>query len=603
METKVINSIINLRLIATIDWKEFFEATSVLEQTLYRDPANLYAHCDFETRNQYRSIVEELARGSSMDENEIASQTISLAEAATTAREQHVGYYLIAEGRSQLEKAIHYHPSGREQFLAFIRNNATAVYVGSIVYLTLLVISAIVLYAFQRNASSFQLIIASILAIIPGSAITVDLINWLVGLIVPPRTLPKLNLENGVPLEYRTMVVIPALLGTERDVTYLLHQIELHFVANSDPNLFFALLTDFADAPEAEMPLDTVLIAQTTDEIQRLNERYGNSSYRPFYLFHRKRTWNPGEDCWMGWERKRGKLEEFNKLLRGATETSYTTRVGDLSILQSIRYVITLDADTLLPRESARRLIGTLAHILNQAEFDSDSGEIKAGYTILQPRVQVRPAIVNQSLFTRVYAGDSIIDLYTRAVSDVYQDLFGEGNFVGKGIYDVDAFKRSLSDKIPENHLLSHDLFEALQGKCGLVTDVVLFEDYPPHFLAYTDRLNRWVRGDWQLLPWLAAWVPNRAQGKMRNTLSEIDRWRIFDNLRRSLIVPASLILLMCGWLILPGSPWAWMLFALTPYLLPILTNFISELLHTRRGSIFKYNDTSDSLSRAAVSV
>src|SRR6266487_441820 len=336
-EVKVINSIINLRLIATIEWKEFFEATSILEQTLHRDPANIYAYCDFETRNQYRSIIEELARGSVSDEGEIASQAISLAEMSGTAREQHVGYYLIAEGRAQLEKLIRYHPSLRERFLAFIRNNATSVYLGSIVYLTILLISAIVLYAIQWHASPFQVIVISILAIIPASAVIVDLINWLVGLIVPPRTLPKLNLEDGVPAESRTMIVIPALLGTERDVTFLLHQIELHFVANSDPNLFFALLTDFADAPEEEMPQDEALIAQTTDAIHRLNERYGNGSYHPFYLFHRKRTWNPGEDCWMGWERKRGKLEEFNKLLRGDTETSYTTRIGDLSILESIR--------------------------------------------------------------------------------------------------------------------------------------------------------------------------------------------------------------------------------------------------------------------------
>ncbi len=375
------------------------------------------------------------------------------------------------------------------------------------------------------------------------------------------------------------MVVIPALFGTERDVKFLTRQIENHFVANSDPNIFFAVLTDFADANEKETPQDDELITQAKAEIERLNEKYGNDGYRPFYLLHRERTWNPAEQIWMGWERKRGKLEEFNGLLRGKTDTSYTIQFGDVDILESIRFVITLDADTLLQRDSAHRLIGTLAHVLNHAEFEPDSGEIKAGYTILQPRVQVRPVVVNQSLFTRAYSGDSIIDLYTRAVSDVYQDLFGEGNFVGKGIYDVDAFRRSLHDKIPENHLLSHDLFEALQGSCGLATDVVLFEDYPPHYLAYTDRLHRWVRGDWQLLPWLQKWVPHRTQGKSRNTLSLIDRWRIFDNLRRSLLGPALLTLLISGWLFLPGTKFAWMLFALAPYLMPIVMNFISGLL------------------------
>src|SRR6266498_2129976 len=584
-ETEVINSILNLRLIATIEWKEFFEATSILEQILRRDPANVYSECDFETRNQYRSVVEELAHHSPVEENEVASQAIALAETGTMRRERHVGYYLIAEGRSQLEETIHFRPSPPERFLAFVRHHPTPVYIGTIFLLTLLVLSTIMLYVANANAGVVQFVAAASLVLIPASAVAIDFIYWLAGFMISPRTLPKLNLERGVPPDSRTMVVIPALLGTERDITFLVHQIELHFVANSDQNIFFALLTDFADAPEKQMPGDQDLISKTRSEIDRLNERYTSGEYHPFYFFHRERTWNPEEEYWMGWERKRGKLEEFNQLLRGNTETSYKYQYGNLSILESICYVITLDADTLLPRESAHRLIGTLAHVLNQPEFEAESDEIKAGYTVLQPRVQVRPAVVNQSLFARAYAGDSIIDLYTRAVSDIYQDLFGEGNFVGKGIYDVDAFEKSLHDKIPENHLLSHDLFEALQGRCGLVTDVVLFEDYPPHYVAYTDRLNRWVRGDWQLLPWLGGWVPNRAHRKMRTTLSAIDRWRILDNLRRSLLVPSSLLLLITGWLVLPGSPLAWMLFALAPYLMPVLLNLLSLLLHTLRSS------------------
>jgi cyclic beta-1,2-glucan synthetase len=240
-----------------------------------------------------------------------------------------------------------------------------------------------------------------------------------------------------------------------------------------------------------------------------------------------------------------------------------------------------LDADTVLPREAARQLIGTLAHPLNQAEFDPVSGEIRAGHTILQPRVQVRPEASNRSLFTRVYSGDSVIDLYTRAVSDVYQDLFDEGNYVGKGIYDVEAFQKILQDKIPENRMLSHDLFEGMQGRCGLVTDVVLFEDYPPHYLIYTDRLHRWVRGDWQLLPWLGNQVPHRTKGKARNTLSLIDRWKLFDNLRRSLLPPAVLAFLIGGWLFLPGSSLVWMAFALAPYLMNIVSNLIAEIQHS----------------------
>ena len=580
----VANSILNLRRLATQDWKTFFESTSILEKILREDPVGVYAEMDFETRNRYRSIVEELAHGSSMDEAEIAKQAIRLAHAAETSnslREKHIGYYLIAPGREVLEARINFHPQFSARLSRFLQKNATTVYLGSITSLTLLFTLLAIFYAARAGGNVFQLLIVGILTLLPVSSITIEIIHGLVVSIIPPRTLPKLNFERGVPAEYRTMVVIPALLATERDTPFLLSQIERHFIGNSDPNIFFALITDFADAPQRDMPSDQKPLAQTKAAIDRLNKKYGRRGYRPFYFFHRERTWNESEECWMGWERKRGKLEEFNKLLSGSDSTTFIIKVGDLRVLPTIRYVITLDADTLLPREAARQLIGTLAHPLNQAEFDPLSGEIKAGHTILQPRVQVRPAAANQSLFTRVYSGDSVIDLYTRAVSDVYQDLFEEGNYVGKGIYDVEAFQKSLHDKIPENHLLSHDLFEGMQGRCGLVTDVVLFEDYPPHYLIYTDRLHRWVRGDWQLLPWLRDQVPHRTRSKASNTLSLIDRWKLFDNLRRSLVPPIVLALLICGWLFLPGSSLVWTLLALSPYLMAVVSNFIAEIHHS----------------------
>ncbi|MGE5461770.1 MAG: glucoamylase family protein, partial [Syntrophothermus sp.] len=577
-ETQVINSILNLRLIATIDWKEFFESTSLLEQTLRRDPGGVYSQSDFQTRNHYRGVVEELARGSALQEIEIAGQALDLADAGTTPRKRHIGYYLIDEGLPKLEERIRFQPTLRGAFLRAIQNHPTFAYLGSIALLTGLFIYFVWIFAIYLHATPAQLLTIFLLALFPASAVAVHFVNWLVVLVVPPHTLPKLELKDGVPPDYCTMVVIPALLSTEKDVAFLTRQIENHFVSNQDRNIFFALLTDFADAPEKNMPQDDELIRQATTRIEELNEHYGNRDYRPFFLLHRERLWNPAEDSWIGWERKRGKLEEFNELLRGNDKTSYTIQVGDLKQLPPVRYVITLDADTLLPRDAAHHLIGTLAHLLNQAEFDPATGQVTAGYTILQPRTQVRPAVVNQSIFSRTFAGDSIIDLYSRAVSDVYQDLFGEGNYVGKGIYDVDGFRKSLQDKVPENHLLSHDLFEAVQGRCGLVTDVILYEDYPPHYLAYSDRMHRWVRGDWQLLPWLGRWVPDRKDGWARSTLSFIDRWKIFDNLRRSLVTTAVFAFLICGWLYFPGSKLIWTLLALSPYLVPIFTSLVSEL-------------------------
>ena len=574
----VANSILSLRLLATQDWKAFFESTSILENVLRRDPAGVYARMDFETRNHYRNALEELADGSTMDEAGIAAQAIELAQSGTSAREGHVGYYLIGAGREALEERIKFRQKLSQALVRIIQKNATAFYLGGITLLTFAICLLIVFYTLRVGGTALYMIAAGVLSLLPVSSVAIDLINGLIISLIPPRTLPKMNFENGVPEEYRTMVVIPALLATERDAPFLLSQIERHFIGNSDPNIFFALLTDFADAPEKEMPDDQEPVDQTRAAIDALNQKYANGNYRPFYFFHRERVWNAGEECWMGWERKRGKLEEFNKLLSGSDSTTFSVKDGDLSVLPTIRFVITLDADTVLPREAARELIGTLAHPLNRAEFDPATGELNAGYTILQPRTQVRPASANRSLFTRVYSGDSVIDLYTRAVSDTYQDLFGEGNYVGKGIYDVEAFQRSLRDKIPENRLLSHDLFEGMQGRCGLVTDVVLFEDYPPHYLVYTDRMHRWVRGDWQLLPWLASGV---REGKARNTLSTIDRWKLFDNLRRSLVPLGVLALLGGGWLFLPGSDLLWMVIALSPYLMAVVSNFIVEVRHS----------------------
>ncbi|RPJ28424.1 MAG: cellobiose phosphorylase [Chloroflexi bacterium] len=587
----VANCITSLWTLSSQNWQEFFESVSRVKQILSDDPADLYSHMDFETRDRYRGVVEGIALATGQQEETVARMAVELArqefarnkeagETEESPRKAHVGYYLLdLEGRARLEASLDYHPLWSARLFRWLRRHAIVWYLGGIASLSLLGLLGLISYALAVGGNLVDLIVITLLATLPTSAIAVDLVNWLVTHNVPPQPLPRLNFQDeGVPAKYRTMVVIPALLGTERDAPFLIRQIEHHFIANSDPNIFFALITDFADAPAKEMPDDDQPVTQTKVAIEQLNKKYGYRSYQPFFFFHRERTWNESEECWMGWERKRGKLEEFNKFLRGDDSTTFTIKVGDLSVLPSIQYVITLDADTVLPREAARQLIGTLAHPLNQAEFDPRSGEIKAGHTILQPRTQVRPAAANQSLFTRVYAGDSVIDLYTRAVSDVYQDLFDEGNYVGKGIYDVDAFQKSLHNKIPENRLLSHDLFEGMQGRCGLITDVVLFEDYPPHYLIYTDRLHRWMRGDWQLLPWLGNQVPHRIKGRVRNTLSAIDRWKLLDNLRRSLVPPTVLALLVSGWLFLPGSSLAWTIFALSPYLISIVTNFIAEL-------------------------
>jgi len=588
----VANCILSLRMLATQDWKVFFENVSQVEQILRRDPADVYVHMDFDTRDRYRGVVEELAQATGRSEEEVAQEAIRLAEGARReglSRAAHIGFYFLGAGRVQFEACLGYRPPLNVRLRRWLFDHPTLVYLGSIALFTLIILLGLVHYGFVAGGTLAQLTGVGLLILLPATAVAISLVNWLVTHTVPPRVLPKMDFREAVPAECSTMVVVPALLTDAGEVQSLLRHLELHFLGNEDPHLHFALLTDFADAPRKHMPGDDDLLEQVRAGIEALNRKYRRRADGPFYLFHREREWNQAEDCWMGWERKRGKLVEFNRLLSGE-ETSYSVQIGDLDILPGIRYVITLDADTLLPRDGARRLIATLAHPLNRAEFDPESSAVVAGYTVLQPRVEIKPASAGRSPFAQVFARDTGLDLYTRAVSNVYHDLFGEGIYAGKGIYDVAAFERSLAGRVPDNTLLSHDLFEGIHGRVGLVTDVVLYEDYPSRYLAYTRRLHRWVRGDWQLLPWLFPRVPCAGGGKMPNTLSILDRWKLLDNLRRSLLAPALLALLVAGWLWLPGLALVWTLSVVVTLAMMVFAGLIAALIRRLRGTSFTWS-------------
>ena len=607
----VADAFIGLRVVNSTDWLQFFEAVSLVHKILTQDPAAIYAEMTDETRNRYREQVEHLARHSRHSEIEVATRVVALAgqardltiaanfqanpESTTTSRTWHVGFYLLEKGRAQLEDGLAYAPpiSWRLRQLAF--DHPTPFYFGTIFLLTIFALAALLVGTTRAGGALWQILLVTLLGVVPALTFAVSIFHWLLTLLLPPRILPKLALSDGVPATARTMVVIPALLTRLDDVDELFQQLELHYLRNQDPNghVTFALLTDFGDAPTATLSDDDQLLAHAKSTVRTLNERYPG---RPFYFFHRPRLWNASEGVWMGWERKRGKLDEFNRLLRfaapsdGATGRedqdamgrSFLSTEGDLAILPQVRYVITLDADTILPRDAARRLVATITHPLNQAVFDPETGRVSAGYTVLQPRTEINATSATRSLFTEIFAGDAGIDLYTLAVSDVYQDLFGEGIYVGKGIYDVDAFTRSMEGRIPENTILSHDLFEGLHGRAGLVTDIVLFEEYPSHYLVNIRRSHRWVRGDWQLLPWLGKRVPFQG-GDTENQLPLIARWKIVDNLRRSLLSPILLLWLVAGWTILPGAPWLWTLIGMLVPGIPIFTTALGML--ARLGS------------------
>lgn len=571
--TIIAGCIASLQTVASFDWPSFVERCSLVEHTLCQDPHSVYQQMDFPSRDYYRGEVERIAERSTAEQWQVAEAALQLAQRdhpdPQWLHRQHVGYYLIDDGQRELESTLNYQPSLAERFQRRLRTHTATIYLASIIGLAIFGSTVLLVALLSDNANWTMSITAAFVALIPLLSVSSGIVNFLTSLWVAPRKLAKLDFTKGLSDDYRCIVVVPMMLSSVDEIADNLGTLERNYLGNADQNLRFALLSDFLDAPNAEMPTDQALLDQVIAGIDALNDRYESGGVRPFRLFHRRRLWNENARCWMGWERKRGKLEEFNELVRGAVDTSYVLQHGDgLTNVESIRYIITLDADSYLPTDTAMRLIGAMAHPLNRPRFDAQGERVVGGYTLIQPRLETNPVTGADTLFARIFAGDVMLDLYTHAVSDVYQDLFGEAVFAGKGIYDVDAFRQSVANKVPINAVLSHDLLEGLLGRAGLASDIVLLENYPASYVGYLKRLHRWTRGDWQLLPWLCSDKPG---GKVRFKPGLIGRWKLFDNLRRSLVTPAIAGLLVLGWLTSPGNAVAWtLLFALFPGL-PIL--------------------------------
>ena len=554
------------------NWKAIFEALSETERTLSRDPAGSYPRMDFETRDRYRAAVGGLARSSDCSEIEIAEKAVGLAAEAlrrpvpdhrAAERRSHVGYYLVDEGKRQLEREIIYRPSLRERFVNHVLRRPSGYYL----FLVEIVTVAIILLLVSGTGELDPAWSIALLLLLPALDSAVAIANRLVTMHLPPRVPPKLDFSEGVPSDCQTLVAVPTLLLNEEQVDSMVDQLEVRFLANRDPNLAFALVTDTPDS-KREVDEKDRLVDYCAARIRKLNVRYRREPAPPFFLLHRRRLYNESEQVWMGWERKRGKLLELNQFLLGASDP-FPVTVGDISRLRKIRYVITLDSDTQLPKEVAQRLVGVMAHPLNRPVIDDATGIVVEGYALIQPRIGVSVQSAAKSRLAAVFSGETGFDIYTRAISETYQDLFGEGIFTGKGIYEVETFERVLNDRFPTNALLSHDLIEGIHARTGLSSDLELIDDYPSRFAAYLKRKHRWVRGDWQILRWLFPRVPTASGKRTRNPLSTISKWKIFDNLRRSLLDPAVFALLVCGWLFLPGGPLFWTVAVLIVFALP----------------------------------
>lgn len=586
------NIITSLRSISEADWSELFERMSFVDDVLAS--CATYPSMDFPTRNLYRSAIEQLARGSNRAEMDVAHQAIEATRVQSRGddvldceRKGDPGYHLLTGGRQAFEKDIGFRAPPRAWFgrvgrALGIRGYAAA---GAAVAGIILAVPLFTL-ASMGIGVSWLLVLAAVGAI-PAIDLSVAFVNRFVTQVFGATLLPALELRHGVPSHMRTLVAVPILLTSTTSVEELIERLEIHHLASPEGDLHFALLSDWIDHTSQNKPNDQLLLDAAVEGIARLNKRYGLApGGTRFLLLHRRRVWNASEGRWIGWERKRGKLHELNRLLRGATDTTFIQAGDSTSVVpDGVRYVITLDADTRLPRDTVRRLIGKMAHPLNKPRFDPDSGRVMEGYAVLQPRVTPSLPVAREgSLFQRIFSSMNGIDPYASAISDVYQDLFGEGSYAGKGIYDVDAFEAALADRVPDSTLLSHDLFEGIFARAGLASDVEVVEEFPSRYDVAASRHHRWARGDWQLLPWIFGRGPLGNMNRKRSAVPAMGRWKMLDNLRRTLSAPFAITALLVGWT-LPFLPaLVWTLFILATISLPTLIPAIAGLLPGRPG-------------------
>ena len=566
----IASTIASLRALALMDWKEITELTSLVERVLERDPAGVYGRMTFESRDYYRDVVARLARRSTLSETQVAEMAIQSAEKSPPEEtRRHVGYHLLGRGRRALEKRVGYRPTPLEAIRRSIARRGVGFYFGGIFALWLLATGAAAALGWRMGAARAAGPVGGLLLLLLAAGgvghFAVTMVDWLCSLAVTPKPLMRMDFSAGIPADCRTLVAVPTILTSAQGVSSLLRQLELRFLANRDDNLWLALLTDLPDADRETLPGDSPLVTLARQGIERMNRRYGNA----FFLLHRPRTWNAQEGLWMGRERKRGKLSALTRLLRTGDASEFQATVGDLTRLASVHYVITLDTDTRLPRDAGRELAGCMAHPLNRPRIDAKTRLVTGGHAILQPRVTTTVADAHRSPFGRLLAGDAGTDPYTRQTSHVYQDLFDQGSFIGKGIYDVQAWEAAVEGRFPENRVLSHDLIEGCFARSGFVGDVELFESVPSRVLADASRRHRWIRGDWQIAAWLLGRVPC-AQGRASNPLSWLSRGKIADNLRRSLTPVFLFALLLVGWTLTPAAAGFWTLLVAAIILGPV---------------------------------
>ncbi|MES2070855.1 MAG: glucoamylase family protein [Pseudomonadota bacterium] len=610
-QVSISNSIGSLRFLGSMDWREFVETMSVVEHSLRTDGSDVYGRMDFATRDRYRHVIEWLAKYSLFSEVEIADQAVQLASQAANRhgphdRRAHVGVYLVGDGLPDLAQAIGLRMPLLERLRISTKRTPLSVYLGPVFALTAMFSFSLVAGAYHEGADAWLLALLALASVVATSQLAVAIVNWAATLLATPHLLPRMDFSKGIPINFRTLVVVPTIISSEQNVDSLCDDLEVRYLANTDQHLHFCLLTDFSDSATETTPQDQALLERLQKNILELNKKYADNEYEAidgradkFLAFHRPRRWNQREKTWMGYERKRGKLADLNAFLRGASLNPFSLIVGETDELVNVKYVITLDTDTQLARDTARQFVATMAHPLNQGRYDELKQRVCEGYGILQPRVAVNLPGARASSYEKLCSGEAGIDPYTRTVSDVYQDLFQEGSFIGKGIYDVDLFERAMLNRFPENQILSHDLLEGCYIRSGLLSDLQLHENYPSRYSVDVKRRHRWIRGDWQIISWLLPKVPLPQASSatlagarsQKNPLSALSRWKLFDNLRRSMVPESLMLLLLLGWGFLP-TPWFWTRAVIGILLIPSVIGSAMDLLRKPKEALLSQHLT-----------
>ncbi len=565
----------SLNKVSRFNWKVIFEEVSIVENILRDDPSGIYSQMDFNSRDYYRTKLEQLAQKYDIEEIEVASEAVKLSkENSETSKGQHIGYYIIGKGEKDLIESLNL-----KMKFKLKKKQLPYIYITIISILALLSFTFLFQYFIGINHSIAAAILLSLMLSILASDFYVKLLNYFLQKIYPINFLPKLEFEKDIPSKYKTFVVIPTLITSEEHVEDIFEKMEEYYLANKSKNLYFALLGEFVDSNTEFEEKDDILIKTAKDKIKELNKKYSTSD-TIFYYLQRKRQYNKKQGKWICWERKRGSLTDFNNLILGYKNISHKVISSDIShLIGKIKYVITLDEDTKLPIDSAKKLIGTISHPLNEAVYDDEKEKVVEGYGVIQPNVSIGLESSYVSKFTKIYARTSGSSIYVEGFSDLYQDVFNAGIFYGKGIYNLEIFSKILNEAIPQNKVLSHDLLEGSHIHVAFASDINIVDTYPTKYTSYLLRLHRWIRGDWQLVSWLFPRVKDSNNVLIKNPISLLSKWKIFDNLRRSLISIALYAFIIGLFTFLPKPLYIWVLFGLAVVFLPLILEAIESII------------------------